>query len=457
LNSRVVRLVALAAAVGLIVALFAAATSSATASKPFSIVVAPGTVSTGTAAMTATLKNETGTQQFGSANLFWPSPLQVLSASLPAGAGSATLASSCTYGSLTGPCVQLRNLSLPPAGTVVVTMNVSVPAGCSAAPVKWAIEAKQANDFSGQPGNDMTLDAANSSLATIISGACAVRFGTQPHSAVTGQVISGTDYDPSGPPVTVDVVDVNGNIVTGSTAAVTVALGSNPGGATLSGTTTVNAAGGVATFSTLTLDKPADGYTLTASSLGLTGATSNTFSINDQALICTAQTINCAVDTGNSGGDAKVVAHAVDTGLLLESVNANGGGQLTCSGYTTNDPNTYTFDTTSSNWSKVVTITIHDPANTTTSGAAHQLGSQDLCLQAPYPFTTKSGRPATKSTLPDGSVVYTGLLPNCPQAGGPCHNRGSDKKVSNPSSPTGWDIILVADFPAGLPGDPRMN
>jgi hypothetical protein len=219
----------------------------------------------------------------------------------------------------------------------------------------------------------------------------------------------------------------------------------------------VNAIGGVATFSDLTLNKPAAGYTLTASSPGLTGATSGTFSIDDQALSCTAQTTSCAIDDGNSAGDAQIVANSVDPGLLIESVNANGGAPLTCVGYTTNDPNTYTFDTTSSNWSKVVTVTIHDPINPTNSGAAHQLGGQQLCLQAPYPFTTTSGKPATKSTLPNGSLVYTGLLPNCPQAGGPCHDRGSDKKTPNPSSSTGWDIILVADFPAGLPGDPRMN
>jgi hypothetical protein len=150
----------------------------------------------------------------------------------------------------------------------------------------------------------------------------------------------------------------------------------------------VNAIGGVATFSDLTLNKPAAGYTLTASSPGLTGATSGTFSIDDQALSCTAQTTSCAVDDGNSAGDAQIVANSVDPGLLIESVNANGGAPLTCVGYTTNDPTTYTFDTTSSNWSKVVTVTIHDPINPTNSGAAHQLGGQQLCLQAPYPFTT---------------------------------------------------------------------
>src|SRR6185295_4677299 len=49
-----------------------------------------------------------------------------------------------------------------------------------------------------------------------------------------------------------------------STASVTVAIGTNPGGGTLSGTTTVSAVSGVASFSNLSIDKSGAGYTLTA-------------------------------------------------------------------------------------------------------------------------------------------------------------------------------------------------
>src|SRR5205823_10190803 len=59
--------------------------------------------------------------------------------------------------------------------------------------------------------------------------------------------------------------------------SVTVALGNNPGGSTLGGTTTVAAVGGVVTFSDLTLDKAAPGYWLTATGLGT--ATSSSFNI----------------------------------------------------------------------------------------------------------------------------------------------------------------------------------
>ena len=80
------------------------------------------------------------------------------------------------------------------------------------------------------------------------------------------------------PPVTVRILDANGNLTT-STASVTIAIGTNPGGGTLSGTLTVAAVAGVATFSNLSINKAANGYTLTAASAGLTGATSNAFNV----------------------------------------------------------------------------------------------------------------------------------------------------------------------------------
>jgi hypothetical protein len=49
---------------------------------------------------------------------------------------------------------------------------------------------------------------------------------------------------------------------------VTIALGANPSGATMLGTTTVTMVNGVATFDDLVIDRPGDGYTLVASAVG---------------------------------------------------------------------------------------------------------------------------------------------------------------------------------------------
>src|SRR2546428_10155792 len=64
------------------------------------------------------------------------------------------------------------------------------------------------------------------------------------------------------PAVKVRALDAFGNVATGFTGAVTLALGSNAGGSTLSGTTAVAAAGGVATFFDLSVNKTGTGYTL---------------------------------------------------------------------------------------------------------------------------------------------------------------------------------------------------
>src|SRR5690606_36359936 len=66
-------------------------------------------------------------------------------------------------------------------------------------------------------------------------------------------------------------------------ASITLAIGNNPGSSILSGTTTQSATSGVATFSGLSLNKVGTGYTLTAASTGLTGATSNGFDITPGA------------------------------------------------------------------------------------------------------------------------------------------------------------------------------
>jgi S-adenosylmethionine hydrolase len=97
-------------------------------------------------------------------------------------------------------------------------------------------------------------------------------FLQQPTNTAAGQTIS--------PVVTVEIVDQFGNVLTNDNSdTVTVALGNNPGGGTLSGTLTITVSAGVATFSDLSIDQIGDGYTLFASANGLTAIESNPFSI----------------------------------------------------------------------------------------------------------------------------------------------------------------------------------
>src|SRR5207247_10540398 len=63
------------------------------------------------------------------------------------------------------------------------------------------------------------------------------------------------------------------------TGTVRVAIGTNPVGGTISGTTTIAAVAGVASFSTLSIDRVGAGYTLSATAFSLSGTTSVAFSI----------------------------------------------------------------------------------------------------------------------------------------------------------------------------------
>src|SRR5207302_10228283 len=75
------------------------------------------------------------------------------------------------------------------------------------------------------------------------------------------------------PAVEVTAQDAGGNTASGFTGNITVAIGTNPSTGTLSGTKTVAAVAGVATFSGLSIDKAGTGYTLTATGVGSTTST----------------------------------------------------------------------------------------------------------------------------------------------------------------------------------------
>ena len=101
-----------------------------------------------------------------------------------------------------------------------------------------------------------------------------LKFLVQPSKTVVNQVITGADINPSGPPLQVEILNGDGNAYTTSSAPVTIALGANPGGGMLSGTTTVNAVNGVATFSISASTRPGSGYVLAATSPGANPASS---------------------------------------------------------------------------------------------------------------------------------------------------------------------------------------
>ena len=106
--------------------------------------------------------------------------------------------------------------------------------------------------------SDGALNGATSSSFTVSPAAASkVVYGVQPSSATAGVADS--------PSITVEVEDQFGNIVTTDSSNVTLTVASGPGSA--SGTLTVAASRGVATFGNVKLNT-AGSYTLTASDGG---------------------------------------------------------------------------------------------------------------------------------------------------------------------------------------------
>src|SRR5205085_7543551 len=143
-------------------------------------------------------------------------------------------------------------------------------------------------------GNSQTANVpAGGSTSVAFSVSCVappatqLAFTVQPSNATAGSAIS--------PAVQVTARDAAGNVSTSFTGAITIALGSSPSGGTLSGTKTVSAVNGVATFSNLIITKAGTGYRLAATASGLTGATSSSFSVSAasaSALVFTVEPSN---------------------------------------------------------------------------------------------------------------------------------------------------------------------
>ncbi|MBE7454169.1 MAG: hemagglutinin [Kofleriaceae bacterium] len=175
-------------------------------------------------------------------------------------------------------------------------------------------------------GTGYTLAATAGGLTGVtsapfdISPAVASRlaFVVQPSDTAAGQLVT--------PAVTVEALDVFGNRVPSFAGAVTVALDANPGDSTLSGTLTVTAAAGLATFSDLMLDRAATGYTLVATGTGLTPGTSAAFEVTPGS----ASNLAFVVQPGDT-----VAGVAIAPALQVEARDALGNLDPTFTGAVT--------------------------------------------------------------------------------------------------------------------------
>ncbi|TRZ49052.1 carboxypeptidase regulatory-like domain-containing protein, partial [bacterium] len=141
---------------------------------------------------------------------------------------------------------------------------------------------KKSAVFTGHVVGTGVIRAAKTGYASTDSGIITVTAGAATKLAMQIQPGGGiADTVWTTQPVIL-IQDASGNIVTTDSATtVTAAIGTNPGGGTLTGTSlTVQAVNGVVTFAGLKINKSGTGYTLNFTSTpALTGVTSSTFNI----------------------------------------------------------------------------------------------------------------------------------------------------------------------------------
>ena len=158
-------------------------------------------------------------------------------------------------------------------GSVIATVT-----GASSGVTVTAVNGGAAYYVDVTTAGTYTFTATSSGLTSTTTTAFTVTPAAASQLVVTTQPPSSITAG-SGFGLTIEAEDPYGNVATSFTGSVTIALGSNPGGSTLSGPTTVAASGGVAVFSGLSLNNLGVGYILQASGGGLTPVATTSFTV----------------------------------------------------------------------------------------------------------------------------------------------------------------------------------
>ena len=225
------------------------------------------------------------------------------------------------------------------AAPLVVRIADDVGAPVSGATVSWTaangnVASASTTDANGQSSVVLTLGSRTGSVsatAMIANGkrvtfaataqpgiVAAAVFSTQPTNATAGGTMS---------TIRIALLDVFGN-QTAAANPVTIALGSNPGGAALGGTLTRGATNGVATFNDLEIDKAGVGYTLIASSGNTANITSSAFSVAAPLVVAN---LTIAEGDNQRGAAGSPLAIAPSVKVTDASGNAVSGASVTFS------------------------------------------------------------------------------------------------------------------------------
>src|SRR5436853_2958683 len=226
-----------------------------------------------------------GVAVFSSLTIEWAAAGCTLQASATTGTGATLSGSSATFaitpgaathlvfsvqpvttaaGATITPAVQVtarderENTATGFTGTVTVTLAANPTGGTLSGTTVVAASAGIAA-FSGLAINKAGTGYTLSATAAGQTGATSTAFDITPASAArlvfSVQPVSVTAGPAVAPAVPVIAQDAQGNTATGFSGNVTLAIGTNPGGGALAGTTTVAAASGIATFTNLSINQ----------------------------------------------------------------------------------------------------------------------------------------------------------------------------------------------------------
>jgi hypothetical protein len=262
-----------------------------------------------TVQVAVTITDMSSKQSLGSANILIPSDYTPVSldsvVTNPPG-------KDWSPSTLAGYTIQLRNSgpsktqALTPGQSLTATVSVTTECTPNTSST-WNAYGKQSNDFSGT-GNDFSPSPSTDVTKVKVGCPDHVAFTGQPTTTLAGQIID------AGPGVVASIEDSANQVVTISSAAVGVAIGTNPAGGTLYGTSPANASNGLATFSDLIIDTSGTGYTLTASSSGLTSGTSSAFDVTGVAGKCTSTPCGTATGQHATSSDKTIGIASVPVG-----------------------------------------------------------------------------------------------------------------------------------------------
>jgi len=319
-----------------------------------------------------------------------------------------------------GATVMITGLDVAPGESADdITINVRAPCLPNTDGTTWVTTAENSESaafaLADGPGDPTT---------TRTDASCQLRFANQPNTTKTLNVIK-DGYNSTGTALQVEIIDPETHDVVSTDADVTMSIDTNPGGGALAGEV-VAAVEGTATFSGLTIDKPAGTpYKLKASSEVATNTPkTNPFTVADTVAKCNGA--GCKFNQAGGGVSYTTTPTTGKNGAtFVASLNVP-NLRIDCEFAPYNypasrQPNSVWFlydDGATGQSAKTNVIVI--PGNIVKITPENGTSKYRVCYSSPVRFRDRNGNLAPLDNTRTGNPTtyfgvnwYTGLLPDC--------------------------------------------